>query len=379
MKHGLAGLAAAILLISPAAAQTFHTEPSCWDGPRIYHVGPPSAELARKIERTPNVSRTPRDNAVLSYNSAYKAWVEIPNAPVGNVADQILYIASEQDRVTRFYIEQAMLPVTPRWINEKLVFARIAWGRIVFTDIIIDAESGELLYQEEARDGQIAYDQFQQACGGTCPCDETALSDAQPPVSKPAKGEIVGHLRIDRLLNREGPVRDGLPVHVDVDGSMQEIARITDPAGIVTDGNEEWESALVYARRPGWYQIRLAGAGQRLGWVKAADTDAFISLPELLRDRLSYLGRNWDGRIWHSPDGSGGFALSALHDPGLTRPEHAITVTSIKETPTGTWLHVQLHKNADCTRSDETLVETGWVPAWSDKGLPVGGFYAKGC
>ncbi len=137
----------------PAVAQNFHTEPSCWDKPRIYHTGSPSVDLGRKIERTLNVTRTPRDDALVSLNGGYKTWVEIPNRPVGNVADQILYLYSEQERVTRFYIEQAQLIVTPQWINEKLVFARVVWGREAYTDIVVDVESGDVVYEEEARGG----------------------------------------------------------------------------------------------------------------------------------------------------------------------------------------------------------------------------------
>lgn len=381
-------IAVVCIYVGVAPAQDFHTSPACWEGPRTYHAGAPSPDLDRKVERTPNVTREPRENAVISPNGAYKAWVEIPNAPQGNVADQILYVASEQDRVTRFYLEQAQLRVSPSWINEKLVFVRARWGRMVATDLIIDAESGELIYSEEARDGAIAFQQYKEACGQTCPCDPDVMDAVEPPVSKPAKGEVIGHAFVNQLLNQDiNPAvapppsipRAPLPVYIDVNGSMQEIIKVSDPTGILTDGHDEWESALVFGHKPGWYQIKLSGAGERLVWIREADAQSFTSMPQRLRQSLAYLGSNWDGRIWASPDGAGGFTHSALYDPGLARIEIAADFIEVRETDGGTWLKVRTYPTEDCGRREADKIDEGWVPAWSEGGKLVGGYYARGC
>ncbi|GLQ21375.1 hypothetical protein ACFFUB_10900 [Algimonas porphyrae] len=386
MKYWFSALALCALTV-PAAAQEFHSDPSCWTKPRIYHAGAPGAEMASRIERTPNVTRTARDTALLSPNGAYKLWVEIPNRPSGNLADQILYIDSEEGRVTRFYIAQSQSPLSPRWVNEKLVFLRVAWGRISFTDLLIDAESGEIIYQEAAMAGDIAFEQFKQACGNSCPCDPSVLEAVTPPPSSPADGEVIGYLQIDRLLNRraqagagaEDEAAETLPVHADINGTKMELARLAEADAILTDDRKEWQSALVYAREPGWYQIGLSGDGQRKVWVKASDIQAFTSRPERWIGGLAYLGPHWDGRVWQNPDGSGGYVMSPLHQPGLQNPEYAANFTQMRQTETGPWLRVTIHDGDDCTRSDGTIVSEGWVPAWSVQGKPVGGDYPGGC
>lgn len=370
----------------PASGQDFHTDPSCWTSPRIYHAGTPSSDIVRRIERTPNVTREPRDTSVVSPNGAYKAWVELPNSPVGNVADQILYIYSEQGRVTRFYIEQAQMPLTPQWINEKLVFVRVVWGRTVFTDMMIDAENGEILYQEEARAGQNAFEQYKQICGNTCPCDPNVLTSVTPPVSAPAEGEVIGHLQLNTVLNHRDAAasynktaRSPISVYVDVAGDKVEITKVSDANAILTNGHDEWQSALVYDREPGWYQIGLAGEGRRKVWVREVDAQGFTSMPEQLRGSLAYLGKHWDGRIWAAPNGDGGYTVSALHSSAAEHPEYAAEIIDIRNTETGPWLKVTIHEDDDCTRGQNTIVDEGWVPAWSSDGKLVGGYYPRGC
>jgi hypothetical protein len=40
--------------------------------------------------------------------------------------------------------------VNATWLNEKLIFMRVWWGRIVSTDFILNVETGEPIYTEEA-------------------------------------------------------------------------------------------------------------------------------------------------------------------------------------------------------------------------------------
>jgi len=385
MKYFLP-LLALCAFTTPVSAQDFHTDPSCWASPRIYHSGIPSTDIAQRIERTPDVTREPRDISVVSPNGAYKAWVELPNAPIGNLADQVLYIYTEQDRVTRFYIEQAQVPLTPRWISEKLVFVRVVWGRSVFTDMIIDAESGEILYEEEARAGQNAFEQYKQVCGNTCPCDPSVLTSVTPPVSVPAAGEVIGLLQLNTVLNHDDDassynktVKAPLSVYVDIAGDKVEITKVSYADAILTDDNGEWESAQVYGREPGWFQIGLAGNGQRKVWVKEADTQGFISMPEQLQSSLAFLGKHWDGRVWASPSGDGGYSISALHTRAAEKPEYAIDVIDIKNTKTGPWLKVTIKRDDDCTRDQNTIVDQGWVPAWSSEGKLVAEYFPRGC
>ncbi len=371
-----------------AAAPGFHTDPSCWDTPRVFHTGPPSEALAQRVERTANVTREPRDNSVVSPNGAYKVWVELPNSPVGSVADQVLYVYSEQGRVTRFYLAQSLFPLDPRWINEKLVFVRVPWGRVAFTDLVINAENGDVLYQEEARAGQDAYVQYQQACGNTCPCDPNALTDIAPPVSAPRDGQVIGYLQLNGVLNRNvdrgvavvpGTGKSPLPVFVEANGTKVEIVKIADPDQIVTDNHDEWRSALVYAREPDWFKIGLTGQGKRKVWVREADAGSYKTMPEILTGQLAFLGEHWDGRLWASPDGEGGYLHTAIKNPGLQRQEYSSTFTELRETDSGPWLKVQLHESDPCEGGEISVAAVGWVPAWSQDGRLVGGYHPRGC
>jgi hypothetical protein len=42
-----------------------------------------------------------------------------------------------------------------RWLNEKLVFIQVGWGRIVSSDIILDVSRGQFIYNEFAHYGQL--------------------------------------------------------------------------------------------------------------------------------------------------------------------------------------------------------------------------------
>ena len=54
-------------------------------------------------------------------------------------------------------------PVRVHWINEKLIFIRVWWGRIVGTDIIFDVEKQVYLSLEMVVDGTQLYNQTRQA------------------------------------------------------------------------------------------------------------------------------------------------------------------------------------------------------------------------
>ncbi|MEJ2130868.1 MAG: hypothetical protein P8Y95_04430 [Gammaproteobacteria bacterium] len=46
--------------------------------------------------------------------------------------------------------DHANNPVHTQWLSEKLLFLRVWWGRIVSTDLVLDVETGDPVYAEEA-------------------------------------------------------------------------------------------------------------------------------------------------------------------------------------------------------------------------------------
>ncbi|NJL28150.1 MAG: hypothetical protein HC897_09765 [Thermoanaerobaculia bacterium] len=63
-------------------------------------------------------------------------------------------------------------PPDVRWINEKLLFIRAQWGRVLSTDAILDVETEKLLYQQEVTFGVVPWQQFHGDCPimEGCPC-----------------------------------------------------------------------------------------------------------------------------------------------------------------------------------------------------------------
>jgi len=51
-----------------------------------------------------------------------------------------------------------------KWVNEKLLFLRPWWGRIVGTDILFDVEREQVIYAETLTDGSLAYRQYRESC-----------------------------------------------------------------------------------------------------------------------------------------------------------------------------------------------------------------------
>jgi hypothetical protein len=45
--------------------------------------------------------------------------------------------------------------VRVNWLNEKLLFIQVWWGRIVSTDLILDIDSSKWLYSQNANYGNI--------------------------------------------------------------------------------------------------------------------------------------------------------------------------------------------------------------------------------
>jgi hypothetical protein len=44
---------------------------------------------------------------------------------------------------------------TAQWINEKLLFVQVWWGRIASSDLILDIEHGKFIYDELAHYGEL--------------------------------------------------------------------------------------------------------------------------------------------------------------------------------------------------------------------------------
>jgi hypothetical protein len=181
--------------IAGPPAPGFHTSPACWSEPRIHHVGRPEEELRDRVSL--DWRRAPLHEAepVVAPNGAYRFWQRPPAAASGDGGEAVLLVDVERPDLLWIRLRGARGMARAEWVSEKLLFVRAAWGRIAFSDLLVDVERGVVVYEEAARDGTIAFGQYREACAGQCPCLAVPGSRqelAAAPPSRPAPGEPAG-------------------------------------------------------------------------------------------------------------------------------------------------------------------------------------------
>lgn len=149
--------------IRPSCLTARHTPPDQWDQPRIFHSG-----FQREFEdrivigkaRWPDQTAEP----VLSSNGAYKLVTVPPDFSSEGPWDTRIYIDHERAAALMVEIKDhnQWMPRV-EWINEKLVYVSVWWGRILGSCFIIDVEQEKIIAREMIHDGQIAYQQYQSA------------------------------------------------------------------------------------------------------------------------------------------------------------------------------------------------------------------------
>jgi hypothetical protein len=284
--------------------------------------------------------------------------------------------------------ENVAQPLHPRWLNEKLVFVRVAWGRIAFSDLIFDVEKRELVFHEEARYGQLAFEQYQQACSGRCPCGDDADSGSVAPLpgSQPAPGVLIGLLEMPTIFGPgetggivPAPTPRAVPVYAEPGENAPVVARPSKPEDLVFEEiGYEAGAAVVYEQRAGWYRIALADERKRSAWVRAADAGHYTPVAELLPSRLAYLNEHWNGELWSSPeDGARVKRSRKKMDQG--RQEYVVDVREARQTDYGLWLKVAIYEENPCEGGQSDIAEEGWIPAYSSKGQLAAWYYSRGC
>jgi hypothetical protein len=123
-------------------------------------------ELARRIalDSAPANAQGPR---ALSPNRAY--WFSIEAADFtrpGPWTSRLLVFTERPELLRLTIVDHDNTAPTASWVNEKLLFVRIWWGRIAATDLILDVEAGTILSEEMRWWGAIAFEQFR---GQPCP------------------------------------------------------------------------------------------------------------------------------------------------------------------------------------------------------------------
>jgi hypothetical protein len=139
----------------------------------------------------------PRSEGERSPNGAYRVWTRNPSIRDAPPRTATVIVDVERDQTLWIELRDVASPVVPTWVNEKLLFVRAWWGRLIGIDVLIDVEAGTLAYAEEIDAGTIAFEQYREACAGQCPClpaSAQATTDDAPPLSKAAPDEPAADL-----------------------------------------------------------------------------------------------------------------------------------------------------------------------------------------
>lgn len=134
--------------------------PDCWPEARVVH----SADDWKRLKENFKIEKIKLEKPVrfenVSPNKAYSfktEWFRL---------EARISIYAEKDSLTIIKISDERGVSDVRWVNEKLLFMRIWWGRIAIEDVIFDVERDKVVYTEPAMDGYLAYQQYQAQCKG---------------------------------------------------------------------------------------------------------------------------------------------------------------------------------------------------------------------
>ncbi|MBE7541987.1 MAG: hypothetical protein M9913_23155 [Bryobacteraceae bacterium] len=156
-----------LALVAAGMAQTdFHTPPDQWKAPRLFHLGvetSPDNSVYRSRPVIGHVLR-PLDGAprVLSPNKAYWFSVSPAGCPdAGATPARTIHVFTERPAILELTLGKAdcRYETSAKWVNEKIIFVRVWWGRLAGSDLLVDVETEKILYHEIVQDGAIAFQQ----------------------------------------------------------------------------------------------------------------------------------------------------------------------------------------------------------------------------
>ena len=156
-------------IASLAGTPEYHTDPACWNEPRMFHSGPIWNDLRQQITLMREEAALPQ-HLILSPNKVYGYLLrEADHKRAGPWCAHVL-IYNERPYLLTLAFDDVRQLDSLAWINEKLLFVRVWWGRIAATDLIIDVEAEKIVFAEMVQWGEIAFQQYKEQCGGRCPC-----------------------------------------------------------------------------------------------------------------------------------------------------------------------------------------------------------------
>ncbi|UCD75699.1 MAG: hypothetical protein JSV91_02055 [Phycisphaerales bacterium] len=146
----------------PRAQQAgWHTPPDRWDGPRVYHR-PLDPDYAARFALGRLETIDQPEKRELSPNGAYWYGVMEDDRTQPGPWHAKVVVYNERDYHLDLTVHDYR-HIKARWVNEKLLYVELWWGRILGTCLVVDVESEKIIHAEMVHDGHIAYRQWQEA------------------------------------------------------------------------------------------------------------------------------------------------------------------------------------------------------------------------
>ena len=147
--------------------QTWHTTPDQWGEPRTFH-SPYHPRFEDRVAVNKQSKDLPIEGRVHSPNDAYWFWVNEPNTREPGPWTTDIYVFNEREELIHIaLIDHDDYERRFEWINEKLLYISIWWGRALGSYYIFDVEKEHLVVKEMMRDGTQPFIQWQQRKSGT--------------------------------------------------------------------------------------------------------------------------------------------------------------------------------------------------------------------
>jgi len=196
-----------------------------------------------------------------------------------------------------------------------------------------------------------------------------AVSANQPIEEDPANGVLIGLLDLKPLAHGGHTLLFAGP-----DSSKGVLAVVDNYTEVESrEVGYEVPAAIVYARRDGWYRLRLADG--RYGWTPAEDAGTFFPYAELPLRRLAYLTGGWSGFVW--PQAGAGLPFQPGRDTvGQEMPAEIVESARIGGS---LWFRVELLQEDPCSSPSPPTDASGWIPAYGRDGSPNAWYYSRGC
>ena len=124
-----------------------------------------------------------------------------------------VYIYTEQDQLTCVELaDHANQDPVISWINEKLLYIRVWWGRQLGSDLILDVEKSRFVHREMVVDGRILFEQAVESpppdTGRPIEELERMLSEGTPQEKEAALDDFSEHFQVELIPSVLGAIYD---------------------------------------------------------------------------------------------------------------------------------------------------------------------------